>query len=154
MLTKVAGWFNQPLSESSTFFPGLYGIYGCWKRVSQQIRLFAVSKGVSAVVVPLIVVQVGFLIQQSIAKQSPAKDYVALAIEVLKSDSVAYGSTGALRQWAVDVLTVYSPVPIPHDAQLELRNRVIVFPVVPAYPKLNPSLCPGVSPSALLSPEN
>jgi hypothetical protein len=86
-------------------------------------------QALSAILVPIVVVVVGGNIQQSITKQTTAKDYVSLAIDILKADPKIQDIKGnPLRDWAVDVLTLDSPVPISQAAQTQLRTtRVVVF---------------------------
>jgi hypothetical protein len=87
-------------------------------------------QALSAILVPIVVAVAGLIIQQSIAKQTTGKDYVSLAIDILKVDpkiqDLYVGNP--LREWAVDVLTLDSPVPISKAAQKQLRTtRVIVY---------------------------
>jgi hypothetical protein len=83
----------------------------------------------SAILVPIVVAVAGFIIRQSMAKQTTAKDYVSLAIDILKVDpkiqDVYVGNP--LREWAVDVLTLDSPVPISKAAQNQLRTTQVVL---------------------------
>jgi hypothetical protein len=99
----------------------------------QRTRLEKVTtllQALSAILVPIVVAVAGLIIQQSIAKQTTGKDYVSLAIDILKVDpKVQDIYTGnPLRDWAVDVLTLDSPVKISEAAQKQLRTtRVIVY---------------------------
>jgi hypothetical protein len=92
-------------------------------------KVTTLLQAVSAVLVPIVVAVAGLIIQQSIAKQTTAKDYVSLAIDILKVDPKIQDLKGnPLRDWAVDVLTLDSPVPISEAAQKQLRTtRVIVY---------------------------
>jgi hypothetical protein len=93
-------------------------------------KITTLLQALSAILVPIVVAVAGFIIQQSIAKQTTSKDYVSLAIDILKVDpKVQDLYTGnPLRDWAVDVLTLDSPVPISEAAQKQLRTtRVIVY---------------------------
>jgi hypothetical protein len=47
-------------------------------------KITTLLQAVSAVLVPLLIAAGSLLIQQSIAKQTTAKDYVSLAIDILK----------------------------------------------------------------------
>jgi len=93
-------------------------------------RITTLLQAVSAVLVPVLIAGGGWLIQQSIAKQTTAKDYVSLAIDILKVDPKVQDlyAGNPLREWAVDVLTLDSPVPISEAAQKQLRTtQVIVY---------------------------
>jgi hypothetical protein len=87
-------------------------------------QITTLLQALSAILVPIVVAVAGFIIQQSIAKQTTAKDYVSLAIDILKVDpkiqDLYVGNP--LREWAVDVLTLDSPVPISKAAQNQLRT--------------------------------
>lgn len=93
-------------------------------------RITTLLQAASAVLVPVLIAGGGWAIQQSIAKQTTAKDYVSLAIDILKVDPKVQDLYvgNPLREWAVDVLTLDSPVPISQAAQKQLRTtRVIVY---------------------------
>jgi hypothetical protein len=116
-------------------------------------KITTLLQALSAVAVPIVVVVVGGNIQQSITKQTTAKDYVSLAIDILKVDPKVQDIKGnPLRDWAVDVLTLDSPVPISKAAQLQLRTtRVIVYePLEKAWSKWldNGGVAPTPKPSA------
>jgi hypothetical protein len=93
-------------------------------------KVTTLLQAVSAVLVPVLIAAGSLFIQQSIARQTTAKDYVALAIDILKVDPKAQDlfTGNPLRNWAVDVLVKDSPVPIPQQAQDQLKTtRVIVY---------------------------
>lgn len=88
-------------------------------------------QALSALAVPLAVAWIGFLIQQSVAKQTTAKDYVALAIEILKVEPKKDSGIDPLRDWAVDVLLKNSPVPISETLQAQLRIQKLIIDAGP-----------------------
>jgi hypothetical protein len=84
--------------------------------------------------VPLIVAYVGFLIQQSVAKQTTAKDYVALAVKILRADPKKDVESDPLRDWAVDVLVRDSPVKVSEAAETQLRSHGLAIDFDPNLP--------------------
>jgi hypothetical protein len=93
-------------------------------------KITTLLQALSAIAVPIVVAVVGGNIQQSITKQTTDKDYVSLAIDILKVDPKAQDlyTGNPLRDWAVDVLTLDSPVKISKAAQKQLRTtRVVVY---------------------------
>jgi hypothetical protein len=85
-------------------------------------------QAMSAILVPIVVAVAGLIIQQSIAKQTTAKDYVSLAIDILKVDPKTQDlfKGNPLRDWAADVLVLDSPVPISKEAQRQLRTTQVL----------------------------
>ena len=93
-------------------------------------KITTLLQAASAILVPIVVAVAGLIIQQSIAKQTTAKDYVSLAIDILKVDPKVQDlfKGNPLRDWAADVLVLDSPVPISKAAQEQLKTtRVIVY---------------------------
>ena len=93
-------------------------------------KVTTLLQAVSAVLVPIVVAVAGLSIQQSIAKQTTDKDYVSLAIDILKVDPKVQDlyAGNPLREWAVDVLTLDSPVKISEATQKQLRTtRVVAY---------------------------
>jgi hypothetical protein len=60
------------------------------------------------------------ILQNANARRTLAKDYVQLALEILRGD--AQSATPALRAWSADILAKYSPVPIPPEMRDTLRK--------------------------------
>lgn len=86
----------------------------------------------ATVAVPLIVWWGTNRVQQAVAEQSIAKDYVALAIEILKDPSAK--SDAALRRWAVDIVQQNAPVKIPGELRTRLLSGESALPEVPNPP--------------------
>ena len=72
------------------------------------LRDVAVIMG--AIGTPVVVAIIGFTVQRSIAKSGLQKDYVQLALQILRDDPPK--TSKELRLWAVDVLEKFSPVVI------------------------------------------
>lgn len=90
-------------------------------------KITTLSVAAASVIVTGLIGYFGASIQQSIAKQTTAKDYVSLAIEILKFEPKKDSSSDPLRDWAVDVLRLDSPVPISKEALTELRKNRLVY---------------------------
>ena len=87
--------------------------------------LKAWSAIVSAVAMPIVVAIVGFFVQRSLSSEGLKKDYVQIAISVLMQAPSKDGTD--LRTWAIKVLEVNSPVPLPEKAKEDLYR--LAFPV-------------------------
>jgi hypothetical protein len=90
---------------------------------SESAKNYAVA--ISAVVVPVIVAVLGYRIQSSISDNAIRKDYVQLAINILREapDTKNDPDTQHLRTWAIDVVDGYSPIPLSPAAKDELRRN-------------------------------
>jgi hypothetical protein len=73
---------------------------------------------VGAIGTPVVVAIIGFTVQRSIAKSGLQKDYVQLALQILRDDPPK--SSKELRLWAVDVLDNFSPVAISEQLKVSL----------------------------------
>lgn len=73
---------------------------------------------ISLLATPIIVAVVGWNVQSSISNESIKKDYVQIAIEILKSPEKQ--KDDEMRKWAVAVLDKNSPIPFSKD----LRNNL------------------------------
>ncbi len=89
-----------------------------------------VSKTVSIAAIPVVLAIGGWLIQKRLQDQTLRRDYVQLAVTVLKEKE----STPDMKNWAVDLLSVNSPVPFTKQIQSDLLNGKIPvsFEVTPA----------------------
>jgi hypothetical protein len=80
----------------------------------------------SLVAVPLAIAGGGWIIQASIASEGVRKDYVALAIGVLReAPEPASADRDALRTWAIEIIDRHSPVQLTAAAKEELRRRAV-----------------------------
>lgn len=88
----------------------------------------------AAVAVPIIVAIFGVLIQSQISSNSIKKDFVAMALEIIKAPSDEQSSE--MRQWAIEMLNSNSPIPFSSNAKLSLlENSPIYIGIqVPTYP--------------------
>lgn len=73
-----------------------------WKQITQIW---------SAVAIPVVLALIGYFVQSSLADAGLKKDYVQMALGVLKEQPTKENEQ--LRQWAIAVLDKNSPVPIP-----------------------------------------
>lgn len=80
-----------------------------WKQIAQIA---------SALAVPLVLAFIGYLVQSSLADAGLKKDYVQMALGVLKDQPTKENEQ--LRQWAISVLDKNSPVPIPSALKSQL----------------------------------
>jgi hypothetical protein len=87
----------------------------CWDKCSIIANCFA------AVCVPIIIVVCGLLINTNLKEKETNVKYVEIAVDIL-SEKPNPDSKSPLREWAIDVLKVYSPVDITDEVESELRN--------------------------------
>lgn len=79
-------------------------------------KIEKISKLLAIVAIPVIVALAGNWIQASIEKGKVSKDYVSLAVEILRDTN----STDPLKDWAVKVMESNSPVPF----TVELKEKI------------------------------
>jgi len=84
-----------------------------------------ISKTFSIAAIPVVLAAGGWLIQKRLQDQTLRRDYVQLAVTVLKEPA----SSQDMKTWAVDLLSVNSPVPFTRQIQTDLSNGKIQIPV-------------------------
>ena len=101
-----------------------------------------ISKTLSIAAIPIVLAIGGWLIQKRLQDQTLRRDYVQLAVTVLKEPA----SSQDMKNWAVNLLSVNSPVPFNQQIQTDLSNGTIQIPekfeVTPA------TIVPAVNTSA------
>ncbi|HVZ42864.1 MAG TPA: hypothetical protein VHA82_03555 [Ramlibacter sp.] len=82
----------------------------------------------SSVAIPVILALIGYFVQSSVTEAGLKKDYVQMALGVLKEQPSKENEE--LRQWAIAVLDKSSPVPIPASLKSHLikSSRLEFFP--------------------------
>ena len=101
-----------------------------------KYRIF--TTGVAVAVTPFVVGIIGHFVTMNIGSRDNEIKMSELAVEILSAEPEK--STSSLRNWAIDVLDVFSGVPMPEDVRNTLENT--------ALPSL--SLRDGESKSCLL----
>ena len=82
----------------------------------------------ATIAVPIVIVIIGNQVQQSIAEREVGKNYVQMAIEILKVPPSK--ETVELRQWAVATVDKLSPIPLSRKVQEQLESgKVELRPV-------------------------
>jgi hypothetical protein len=84
----------------------------------------------SSIAIPLILAIVGYIVQDKISAEGLRKDYVQIAISILKERQ-----DEDLRKWAVMVLDENSPIPFSKDVRSKLEQGAILVPVAVQCPK-------------------
>jgi hypothetical protein len=101
-----------------------------------------ISKTFSIAAIPVVLAIGGWIIQRRLQDQTLQRDYVQLAVTVLKEPA----SSQDMKDWAVSLLAKNSPVPFAQKIQVDLSNGKIQLPatfeVTPA------TVAPGVDASA------
>jgi len=85
-------------------------------------KIQTLSTIISLLATPIIVAMVGWHVQSSISNESIKKDYVQIAIEILKSPEKK--NDDEMRKWAVEVLDKNSPVPFSKELRSDLEKGV------------------------------
>ncbi len=83
-----------------------------------------ISKTLSIASIPIVLAIGGWLIQKRLQDQTLRRDYVQLAVTVLKEPA----SSQDMKNWAVNLLSVNSPVPFNQQIQTDLSNGTIQIP--------------------------
>jgi hypothetical protein len=106
-------------------------------------RVETISRTLSIAAIPVLLAIVGWLVQRQVQKQSVGKDYVQLAVSILREpDSSKVNSE--LRSWAVDLLNAYSVVKLSPQMSQVLKAGQAVLPPLEGF---------AATPSAALTPE-
>lgn len=79
----------------------------------------------SAVAIPVILALIGYFVQSSLADAGLKKDYVQMALGVLKEQPTKENEQ--LREWAIAVLDKNSPVAIPTKLKSQLLESTVPF---------------------------
>lgn len=117
----------------------------------------AVASILSAAAIPVVLALVGYSVQQSIAEDGIKKDYLTMAIAMLKDGGEKLDPE--LKGWATAVVSKYSPVPFSVEAKNKLGGALYITPSIPELPEIAKqrdvsSICsPGCS-SALIEKYN
>lgn len=109
-------------------------IYGAKKLSAQQSFLAkaqSFSTILSAIAIPVVLAFSGYAVQQSIAEDGIKRDYLTLAVGMLKNDVEKLDPE--LRQWASAVVAKYSPVPFDGSAE-KLGRALALWPSIPLLP--------------------
>jgi hypothetical protein len=89
-----------------------------WKQLAQIM---------SAIAIPVVIALIGYYVQRSLADAGLKKDYVQMALGVLKEQPTR--DNEQLRQWAITVLDKSSPVPIP----AVLKSRLVTSSILDQF---------------------
>jgi hypothetical protein len=90
-------------------------------------RVETIAKIFSLVALPFVVAVGGWQIQKQIAKNALDKEYVSLAITILREKEEP-GQTRPLRTWAVDLLNAHSPIKLSATASNDLESAKVSLP--------------------------
>ena len=90
-------------------------------------RVETVSRTLSIAAIPVLLAVVGWLVQRQIQKQSVGKDYVQLAVSILREPDSSKVNP-ELRGWAVDLLNAYSVVRLSDAVSTVLKAGQATLP--------------------------
>lgn len=108
-------------------------------------RLYKMAQIIALLAMPVVVGLIGWWTQKSITETAARKDYVQLAIGLLKEP--ASSENAPLRKWATDMTREFSPVPFSDEATVQLGRSTLSM--LSNSPLLKPALqrrpeCPSV----------
>ena len=86
-----------------------------------------ITRILSLVAIPVVIVWLGGLIQSSLARRSVSQQYVQVAVSILTSRE----TDTDLRSWAVDLLNDNSPTQLTGDVAKKLRQGIVKLPSGP-----------------------
>jgi len=84
----------------------------------------ALASIASSVAVPIVLAVVGYFVQRQLASEGLKKDYVQIAVSILKEDPARQDAD--LRRWAVRIVDENSPVPLGSAAKRSLENSQLL----------------------------
>jgi hypothetical protein len=87
----------------------------CWDKFKIIINVFAL------IAVPVLIGLYGHFINSTLKKKEIEVKYIEIAVSILREKP--NDETAGLRNWAVDVLRSYSPIPINKDVIEELKHN-------------------------------
>jgi len=101
---------------------------------SNLARIQSIASILAAIAIPLVLAAFGYAVQQSIAKDGINKDYVSIAMQILREGGS--NQDPELRKWAVVVVEKYSPVPFSESAAKELERIQYIKLSLPELPEV------------------
>jgi hypothetical protein len=87
-----------------------------------------ISKGLSIAAIPIVLAGVGWIIQARLQNQSVSRDYVQLAVSILR-DPDKEKVPPELRDWAVDLLNENSPTKFSPEVTKKLKSGETTLPM-------------------------
>lgn len=87
-----------------------------------------VSKVLSIAAIPVVIAVGGWYIQKQLQDQTVSRDYVQLAVTILKEPDDKTKIKPELRAWAVDLLQNNSPTKLSADVVMQLKSGQTILP--------------------------
>ena len=94
------------------------------------IKWQSIASIAASIAIPLILAIVGYIVQDKLSTEGLRKDYVQIAISILKERQ-----DEDLRKWAVKVLDENSPIPFSKDVRMKLEKGPVFVPVAVECPR-------------------
>lgn len=115
-------------------------------------KIKSIASLLSAIAIPTVLALTGYFVQQSIADDGIKKDYLTMAMGMLKDGGDKLDPE--LKVWAVSVVSKYSPVPFSSEAKEKLGRVLYIEPFIPDLPDIAKQkdisdICSGGCSSAL-----
>ena len=97
-------------------------------------KIKSISSILSAIAIPTVLALTGYFVQQSIAEDGIKKDYLTMAMGMLKDGGDKLDPE--LKSWATAVVSKYSPVPFSSEAKENLGRALYIEPFIPDLPDI------------------
>lgn len=93
-------------------------------------KLRSVSSAIAAILIPVVIAVVGGTVNFAISKQQMGIQMIDFAIKILKTEESAEeeNEKSALSKWAFAIISKYSDVPIPEEAQAQILDDPSILP--------------------------
>lgn len=88
-----------------------------------------ISAILSAIAIPVVLGLIGYSVQRSIAEDGIKKDYLTMAVAMLRDGDNRLDPE--LKAWATAVVAKYSPVPFSPSAEEKLGRALYITPAIP-----------------------
>jgi hypothetical protein len=95
-------------------------------------RIETISRTLAVVAIPIVIAVVGALVQSELQRQSVSKDYVQLAVSILREPDQKKVSP-ELREWAVDLLNEHSTVKLNDKFAQQLKKGESILPPLETF---------------------
>jgi len=97
-------------------------------------KIKSVASILSSIAIPVVLALTGYYVQQSIAEDGIKKDYLTMAMGMLKEGGSKLDPE--LKSWATAVVSKYSPVPFSDGAKDKLGGAIYIEPFIPDLPAI------------------
>lgn len=92
-------------------------------------KIESITKALAAIAIPVSLAWAGHTVQQQVAQDTLKKEYVQMAITILKEEPTSDQTD--MREWAVKLLDDMAPVPMSDKTKARLLTKPIDLRIIP-----------------------